>query len=314
MTTHPPGGKAETVAPRARKAGRSENSEWNILKLLRWTQSYFKKHEIESPRAAAEILLAHVLGARRIDLYVRYDQPMNKPELKAFKELIKRRVRGEPIAYIVGEREFWSLAFTVTPDVLIPRPETERLVEIALPNLPPPPQDAPKQVLELGVGSGAVILSLASERPGHRYFASDASGAALRVARKNAERHGLAGSVSFFLGDWTAPLSRRARFDLILSNPPYIRRGDISRLQREIRDHEPILALDGAPDGLKCERRIIGAAHRYLKPGGALLLEIGWDQGDSIREIIETDGHYEDISIIKDHGGHHRVMSALKKK
>ncbi|MCP4688214.1 MAG: peptide chain release factor N(5)-glutamine methyltransferase [Desulfobacterales bacterium] len=294
---------------------KSDRTQWTILKLLQWTRTYFKSNEIEGARAAAEILLAHVLGRPRIDLYVRYDQPMNPPELAAFKALIKRRVAGEPISYIVGEKEFWSLAFTVTPDVLIPRPETERLVEIALPLLPESPGDATKRALELGVGSGAVILSLAKERPGHHYFASDVSPAALGVARKNARRHGLAETVSFFAGDWTGPLSpRRARFDLILSNPPYIPRGDLPGLQREIRAFEPVTALDGAPDGLHCLRRIIDHAHRCLNPGGALLLEMGWDQKEGVRQLIHGSGRYEGVEFFKDYGGHDRVVSALKKK
>ena len=204
----------------------SEAPPWTILKLLRWTTDYFKSHHIENPRASAEILLSHMLGTARIDLYVRYDQPLMESELASFKALIKRRVRREPVAYIVGEKEFWSMNLTVTPAVLIPRPETECLVEAALQRLDP---DASQRILDVGTGAGAVALALNRERPGSTIIASDRSREALAVARGNAIRHKAAESIALFCGDWLDAVRPAASdFDMIISNPPYIRTADLA--------------------------------------------------------------------------------------
>jgi len=292
--------------------------EWTILKLLQWTASYFKSRGIDSPRATAEILLAHILKLRRIDLYLRYDQPLCSDELTQFKALIKRRIDREPVAYIVGVKEFWSMDFTVTRDVLIPRPETECLVEAALPLLPDnsnqDPGFEPKRVLELGTGSGAIILALASERPEQLFFASDRSVKAVLLAKENARRHRLDHAVHFFCGDWLMPLGNgRCRFDVILSNPPYIPTGAIGRLQPEIYKYEPIMALDGDQDGLNCLRLIIGSAHRFLNDRGSLLLEIGQDQKPEVEKIIRGCGNYENIVFKKDYSGYDRVVQMRKK-
>ncbi|MFW5640543.1 MAG: peptide chain release factor N(5)-glutamine methyltransferase, partial [Thermodesulfobacteriota bacterium] len=215
----------------------SEAPPWTILKLLRWTTDYFKSHHIENPRASAEILLSHLLGTARIDLYVRYDQPLMESELASFKTLIKRRVRREPVAYIVGEKEFWSMGLRVTPAVLIPRPETECLVEAALHRLD---RDKSKRILDAGTGSGAVALALNRERPGNTIIASDRSREALAVARGNAIRHEAAESIAFFCGDWFEAIRPAvSNVDLIISNPPYIRTADLARLEPEVRAYEP---------------------------------------------------------------------------
>ncbi|GBC59294.1 protein-(glutamine-N5) methyltransferase, releas e factor-specific [Desulfonema ishimotonii] len=282
---------------------------WTILKLLRWTTSYFKSHDIDNPRASAELLLAHALKLERIDLYVRYDQPLSGGELSRFKALIKRRGKREPIAYITGEKEFWSMPLKVSPAVLIPRPETECLVEAALAVLPDDSDgDRKKRVLELGTGSGAIILSLASERPGHRYFASDRSLSALAVARENAVRHG-AEAIRFFCGDWFEALKGGGPpFDLILSNPPYIEAAEIPRLQPEIHRYEPVAALDGGTDGLDALRHIICHAPACLADGGTLILEIGYDQGDAVQSIARGCGAYYQVAVRKDYSGHDRVV------
>ncbi len=276
--------------------------QWNILSLIKWTTDYFQSRSIESPRASAEILLAHSLRLRRIELYMRYDQPLTANELACFKALIKRRAAGEPVAYIVGEKEFWSLTLSVTKDVLIPRPETEMLVETALKILP---KDTCKRVSEIGTGSGAIILALASERPGHEFFASDYSLKALNIAKHNAKNHGL--DIRFFAGNWFAPLSEKARFDLIVSNPPYIPTADIETLQTEIRNFEPRLALDGGKDGLDSIRHIIENAKNHLVLGGSLMLEIGYDQKERVFAIAEMFG-YKDMYCVKDYSGHDRVV------
>jgi len=213
--------------------------EWTIIKLLKWTTSYFKSHDIDSPRSTAEILLAHVLKLKRIDLYLQYDKPLYIDELSKFKVLIKRRIEREPVAYITGVKEFWSMDFAVTKDVLIPRPETECLVEAALSLLPddksPDVKRMPKSILELGTGSGAVILAIASMWPKYIYFASDHSVKAVKLARQNSKLHGLDTAVNFFCADWLMPLkSEMQPFDMIISNPPYVPTMVIGRLQPEI--------------------------------------------------------------------------------
>lgn len=286
---------------------------WTILATLQWTADYFKKHSIESPRAAAEILLAHSLGFRRLDLYLRYDQPLNDEELKHFKALIKRRLGHEPIAYIVGEKEFWSLDFKVNRSVLIPRPETEGLVEAALDHLAgwgkKSGSDVPAcRILELGTGSGAVITSLAHERPGHTYCATELSLPTLELARENARRHLPENAVHFLAGQWFAALNpAKSRFDLILSNPPYIPTHDIAGLAPEICRHEPEMALDGGPDGLRDLVHLIENAFGFLNPGGVLLLEIGWDQYHAVAAHGRRTGAYEHIEVRKDLAGLDRV-------
>ena len=293
--------------------------EWTIIKLLKWTTSYFKSHDIDSPRSTAEILLAHVLKLKRIDLYLQYDKPLYIDELSKFKVLIKRRIEREPVAYIIGVKEFWSMDFAVTKDVLIPRPETECLVEAALSLLPddksPDVKRMPKSILELGTGSGAVILAIASMWPKYIYFASDHSVKAVKLARQNSKLHGLDTAVNFFCADWLMPLkSEMQPFDMIISNPPYVPTMVIGRLQPEIYKYEPISALDGGKDGLFCLRHIINTAHLYLNPNGSLLLEIGHDQKNDVRSIIEKCGNYENVVFINDYSGYNRVVRVKKKK
>lgn len=285
---------------------------WTISKLLKWTTDFFAGHGIDAPRCDAEILLSHVLQVRRIDLYLRYDQPLNVDELARFKGLIKRRVRREPVAYIVGRRGFWSLDLAVSPAVLIPRPETERLVEESLKYLGS--AGPPRRVLELGTGSGAVILALAQEQPRHFFCAVDRSAAALRIAAANAAAVQAAGRVHFFCGDWLSALSPRApAWDLVASNPPYIASADIAALQPEIRSYEPRPALDGGPSGTRALAHIIRQGHRYLTSGGMLLLEIGADQKPALLPLIEAAGAYGRIRFEPDYAGRDRILVLQKK-
>ena len=288
--------------------------EWNILRVILWAAAYLKEHGIESPRSAAEILLAHALRTDRVQLYVYHDKPLEKPELAAFKELIRRRVRREPVAYIVGRKGFWTLDLAVGPEVLIPRPETECLVEAALAALMKVPEGRCARVLDLGTGSGAVVLALAAEAGRHRYFASDLSFAAVATARRNALAAGVGGRVEFFAADWFSALKQGGEpFDVIVSNPPYVTRSALAELQPEIVRHEPHLALDGGPDGLKSYRAIIGAAGCHLAPGGALLLEIGSDQREAVQRIAAQAGGFDDVQCVADYAGRDRVV-ALRKK
>ncbi|MEZ4526998.1 MAG: peptide chain release factor N(5)-glutamine methyltransferase [Desulfobacterales bacterium] len=291
---------------------RQESGEppWTILRILRWTTSHFRSRHIENPRASAEILLAHALGIRRIDLYLRHDQPLMPEERERFRELIRRRLRHEPVAYIVGRRGFWTLELSLSPAVLIPRPETECLVEAALECLPRNPEN---RILDLGTGSGAIILSLAAERPENRFYASDRSPAALEIAKANAAGNGLEGKIHFFCGDWFAPLCPEIPgFDLIVSNPPYIRSAEIRDLQPEI-SFEPKAALDGGPDGLAEIRQIVGQARNYLAADGFLIMEIGCDQAGEVVRMAEKCGAYDQIRCTADYSARDRVVQMRRK-
>ncbi len=282
--------------------------DWTILDLLKWTTDYFRQHAVDSPRSTAEILLAHTLSVKRIDLYLRYDQPLNPGELQNFKALIKRRILREPVAYIVGCKEFWGLDFEVAPGTLIPRPETECLVEVALEVIDAGDSQKPWKILELGTGSGAVITALAKERPGQRYFASDRSCQTLGLALRNTLANGLEGVIRFFAGDWFAPVTPvGARLDMIVSNPPYINSDVIPTLQPEINRFEPVAALDGGEDGLNCISGIIEQAPDYLTPGGCLLLETGHDQHAAIRELVTGHPAYARVDFAKDYSGYDRI-------
>jgi release factor glutamine methyltransferase len=247
----------------------------------------------------ARLLLGHALGVPRSQLVAHPERTLDDSSHDRFSALVARRAAGEPVAYIVGEREFWGLALRVTPAVLIPRPETELLVERALGLVP---QGTAGSVLEPGTGSGAVAIAIARERPRARVVATDLSEDALAVARFNAARHGAA--VEFARGDWFAALGER-RFDLIVSNPPYVASDDPHLALGDVR-FEPRIALDGGRDGLDCIRRVALGAHARLEPGGWLALEHGYDQGSACREILADRG-YEDIRDYTDLAGRPRV-------
>lgn len=234
----------------------------------------------EEGRAEAERLLAHVLGVGLTWLYVHRDDPVAPDRAMAFGELVGRRIAGEPVAYLLGQRGFWRFDLQVTPATLIPRPETERLVELALERLP---AGAAVRVADLGTGTGAIALAIAHERPQARVVATDASAQALAVAQANARALGLE-RVEFRKGDWLAPLAGE-RFDLIASNPPYIADGDAHLEQGDLR-FEPRTALASGADGLHDLRRIVADAPAHLEPGGWLLVEHGWDQGNAVRELF----------------------------
>lgn len=287
--------------------------ERTIINILQWTTSYFKTNDIDSPRVTAEILLAHALKLKRIDLYLRHDQPLNISERNLFKTLIKRRINKEPVAYIIGSKGFWNIDLLVSKDVLIPRPETECLVEEALSFLSKNKACGKKKILELGTGSGAIILAIAAQQTDNHYFASDISLKALGIALKNAKYLGLDNKIIFFCGSWFFPVKDKNNlFDIIISNPPYIRRSDIKTLQPEINRFEPITALDGGEDGLDCIKQIVNHAHKFLNKGGKLLLEIGYDQKKAVDEIIKETGRYEKTYFKKDYSGFDRVVCTTK--
>jgi release factor glutamine methyltransferase len=240
---------------------------WTPLRLLSWTQGYFGQKGIDSPRLTAELLLAHVLRCDRVRLYLDFDKPLGDPELAAYRELVRRRAEREPTAYLLGAREFWGRSFLVDPRVLVPRPETELVLEAALAALP-----ADGRALDLCTGAGVLGISLALERPGAQVVATELSPEALAVARENASRLSAAG-LELLEGDLYAPVPAEPRFDVIVSNPPYLPRGELDTLPPEVR-REPRLALDGGDDGLAILRRIVAGAPARLRPGGALVLEM----------------------------------------
>ena len=295
-------------------------ASWTILATLRWTADYFGAKGVPEPRASAEILLAHTLGVSRLDLYLRYDQPLNPCELARFKALMVRRREGEPVAYLTGHREFWSLDFRVTPAVLIPRPETETLVAAALEaakehhpetqNLKP--ETPPLRGAEVGVGSGAVVIALAKELPQMAWVGLDTSGPALAVARDNARRHGVLHRVHFLQADLLAALKPAETFSLLVANLPYVPRAEWERLPREIKAFEPPGALLGGEDGLDLIRPLIRQAQHYVTAGGWVLLEVGDRQAPQVTAFTEATGAYDRIESIKDFSGVERVVRARR--
>ncbi|WP_440223385.1 peptide chain release factor N(5)-glutamine methyltransferase [Dokdonella sp. MW10] len=251
-------------------------------------------------RHEAELLLAHALERSRAWLFAHADAVPDDAQRQRFQTLVAARRNGTPIAYLVGQRGFWTFDLVVTPDVLIPRADTERLVELALERIPP---DAVCDVADLGTGSGAIALALASERPQARVLATDASEAALAVARGNAQRLGI-GNVTFSQGDWCVPLGTR-RFDVIASNPPYIEAGDVHLGEGDLR-FEPAAALASGEDGLDAIRTIAAQAPRHLVPGGWLLVEHGWNQGEAVRAILSANG-FADVTTAQDLESRDRV-------
>nr|WP_216627658.1 peptide chain release factor N(5)-glutamine methyltransferase [Corallococcus exercitus] len=268
---------------------------WTIRRILTWTTGHFEKRGVDAPRLTTEILLAHVLKTGRVRLYVDLDRPLSKDELAAFKALIERRMAGEPTNYLTGTKEFYNRSFKVDARVLIPRPETELLVEAVLHSVP---KDAPSRVLDVCTGSGCIAISVAAERPQATVVATDLSKDACALARENAQSLGVAERVSVLEGDLFAPLPPGETFRVVVSNPPYIDSGDIAGLSPEVR-REPRLALDGGPDGLVALRRVIQGARRVLEPGGLLALEMGETQGSAVLELLRAAG-YADARVEKD--------------
>jgi len=278
---------------------------WTVARLLEWTTGRFKERGIDSPRLEAEILLACALGIRRIDLYVRHDQIVDDAGRARFRDMVRRRQEGCPTAHIVGKKEFYSLDFAVSPATLIPRPDTELLVDEALRQAKPLTDPL---IADIGTGTGCVAVALAHRLPKARIVAVDISPEALETARGNATRLGVADRVDFRLGDLLAPLAG-LRPDLIVSNPPYIPTNYIAGLDPGVRDHEPALALDGGPDGLRVIERLAEQALSLLAPGGRLLVEIGAGQEEGARGVLTRAGFTVE-SVRKDGGGHPRVVRA----
>lgn len=285
---------------------------WTILALIRWADERFKKEGLATPRLDAEVLLVETLGMDRVGLYTHFDQPLKPDELARFKKLILRRLRREPIAYILGKREFWSLPFKVTPDVLIPRPETEILVSEALKTQAHLDGRA-LHILEIGTGSGAISIALAKGLPIARVVATDLSAKALSVAEENAIENGVREQIHFLQGDLFQPLQKGEKFELVIANPPYIPREQISSLMPEVRDFEPRIALDGGVNGLDFFRRALPLVGKFLHSAGWFLVEMGAGQDQEILKIAEKIPDLNSFDFIKDLAGIKRVFKARKK-
>jgi len=288
---------------------------WIIKDLLKVTADYLKEKEIDSPRLTAEILLSHQLKTDRVNLYLNFDQPLTENEISGYRSLIKRRLLHEPIQYITGIQEFWSLDFMVDPQVIIPRPESELLVEQAVNRVGTnfTQQNRPPRILDLGTGSGVLAISIAKEIPQAQLWATDLSDGALSIARRNAEKHGLSERIKLMCGDLWEPITNLdVTFDMIISNPPYVASEEYDDLAPEVRDHEPRLALDGHEGGMYFIEKILQEGLDYLSPGGWLIMEMSPDQTGKALLLAEQINGYGEKTRIKDYSHVYRVVIAQK--
>ncbi|MFO0665139.1 MAG: peptide chain release factor N(5)-glutamine methyltransferase [Polyangiaceae bacterium] len=281
---------------------------WTIGTLVKWATDDFRARGIESPRLDAELIVGHALGLSRTEVIMHLDRPLEPAELSLLRELVKRRRAREPMAYLKGQREFFGRWFAVDKRVLVPRPDTEVLLDVALRRTHDRALSC--RTLDLCTGSGCIAITLSKERPTTPVLATDISEEALTVARANRERLG-AYRVAFAAGDLWAAVPAGATFDLVVSNPPYIPSGDIEGLMPDVRDFEPRLALDGGSDGLDFLRRIVQEAPKYLAPGGILAVELGAGEAPAVRDLFLERG-FEDVEVTKDLARIERVVSGRR--
>jgi release factor glutamine methyltransferase len=291
------------------RAVAAEGETWTPLRVLEWTTGRLATAGVDAARLEAQVLLAHALSCDRVALYTMFDKPLGPEELGRYRDLVKRRLAGEPVAYLVGHQEFWSLDLAVDPRVLIPRRDTETVVELVLDAITD--RAAPLAVADVATGAGPLALALARELPAARVVATDLSEDALAVARGNAEKLGLADRVELCAGDLLAALPDGVLFDVLVSNPPYVKSGDIAGLSPEVR-REPRAALDGGADGLDLLRRLVAGAARHVRPGGLVALEHGFDQGPAVRALLDATGDFDAAATRADLGGHPRVTHARR--
>ena len=286
---------------------------WTIQKLLNWTTEYFEKNEVDSPRLSAELLLSYALAKDRIELYTNFDDAVADQKLEELHNLVKRAAQHEPIAYLTGKTEFYSLQLDITSDCLIPRPETELLVERAIEFLRK--RTGAQFVCDLCTGSGCIAVAIAKNFKDAHIIATDICDAALKVAAKNVEKHQLKGRVNLLCGDLFDPVVPQLdveKFDLIVCNPPYVTASEYQALDKNVKDYEPKLALFAGADGLDVYRRIIEKANNFLKPDAALITEIGFTQGQAIKGLLEQADCFAEITIEKDSGHNDRIAIAKK--
>lgn len=283
---------------------------WTILRVLEWTTARFQRAGLESARLEAQVLLAHVLSCNRVSLYTQFDKPLGPEELSRYRALISDRLAGKPVAYLVGEQEFWSLPFCVDESVLIPRRDTETVIEVALDLYPE--RTAELAIADIATGSGAIAVTLAKELAFAHVVAADVSRPALALTVRNAERNGVAERVDTLRSDLWRSFDDEARFDIVVSNPPYIASGDIEALAPEVRC-EPRLALDGGLDGLDLIVKLVSGAPDRVRTGGYLILEHGYDQAEAVAQIIADVDAFEPAELRRDMGGNPRVTWARRR-
>jgi len=290
------------------------NDVWTIQKLLNWVAEYLKNKGVDSPRLSAELLLSCVLGLKRIELYTQFDKIVTEEKLTGLHKLVERAGKHEPIAYLAGKTEFYSLEIEVTVDCMIPRPETELLVERAIEFLRA--RGGKQFVCDLCTGSGCIAAAIAKNFSDCRIIATDICDAALSVAAKNIERYGLKERVKLLCGDLFDPVMPQLdveKFDLIVCNPPYVSSAEFEKLDKNVKDYEPKLALFAGDDGLDIYRRIVEKVEQFLKPDAALMLEIGYEQGQTVRQLLEQAGCFGEITTEKDHCDNDRIVIAKKR-
>ena len=284
---------------------------WTLGRLLTWTTDFLREKGTDSPRLDAEVLLAHARGCQRIELYTAFEEEADEPLRQAFRELVKRRAAGTPVAYLVGHREFFSLSFQITPDVLIPRPETEllvvRLLDVAkeITN-----QDKALRIADVGTGSGILAVCCAKHLPACQVIALDISPAALEVARANAQRHQVAERIEFWSSDLFAGYEGNG-FDFVVSNPPYVASSEMAGLEADVREHEPGLALDGGEQGTAVIERLIPQAAQRLRPGGWFLMEVSPSNATRVEQLLAEAYGLKPHETIADLAGHPRVVQAV---
>lgn len=288
---------------------------WTIQKLLTWITGHFTEKKIDAPRLSAELLLSHVLALKRIELYTQFSRTVEPEQLTQLHDLVRRAAEHEPIAYLTGKKEFYSLEFEITKDCLIPRPETELLVERAIEFLRT--RTGEQFICDLCTGCACVAVAIAVNLAGCKIVATDISDAALAVAERNVIKHGLGNRLKLLRGDLFEPVIPGlgpAKFDLIVCNPPYVSGPQFENLPKNVKDFEPKQALLSGEDGLDLIKRIIAAANGFLKPAGALMLEIGNEQGPAVRKLLEDAGCYENITIERDYSKLDRLAVAILRK
>ncbi len=292
----------------------SATETWTVGRLLTWTADYLKKSGSTSPRLDAEVLLSHARGCQRIELYTAFDEEPSEQVRAAFREMVKRRAEGSPVAYLVGYKEFYSATFEVNPDVLIPRPETEHLVVDALDRAKALAASGKQlQIVDVGTGSGAIAVSVAKHFAKCHVTAVDISPAALDVARRNAQRHALADDrIQFIQGDLLSWCKPDLQFDLILSNPPYVSPEEFQNLAKSVRDFEPKLALVAEPDGGTIIVKLIEQAAKHLRPGGFLIFEFSPMLAGRLGQLITQPSDWSEPQITKDLAGHARIVTLKK--
>ncbi len=291
----------------ANSSATTPDGGWTVQKILEWTTGFLKQKGVESPRLEAELLLAHARKCQRIRLYTDFAELLSDDQRAVMRELVQRRAKREPLAYIVGTREFYGRPFDVDANVLIPRPETETLVDVCLERIP---KDEPREILEVGIGSGCISVTIARLRPQCSVIATDMSEGAISVAQRNAEKQGVTTRVTVLHGDTLEPVMNSGRkFDGLVSNPPYVRDDERSELQPEVGQHEPAQALFAGPDGLDVVRRIAAEAPQLLKQGAFLAMELDPSQCAAVSDMLRSVG-FSSVLIRKDLSGLDRIVEA----